>query len=84
MLNTVEGISFGFRCSSASLLTKKGIRTYSMPFDWLVSRLSVIEDGRILIYAFANEKNISTYFSGDDTRRMVKGGRVKNKGMCRV
>ena len=42
MLNTVEGISFGFRCSSASLLTKKGIRTYSMPFDWLVSRLSVI------------------------------------------
>jgi hypothetical protein len=43
MSNQIEGISFGYRCSSASFLTKKGIRTCSMPFDWLVSRLSVIQ-----------------------------------------
>lgn len=35
--------SLGFRCSSASILKKMGLKHESFPFDWLVSRLSVIQ-----------------------------------------
>ena len=35
--------SFGFRCSSAAILKKLGLKTESYPFDWLVSDLSVIQ-----------------------------------------
>ena len=34
--------SLGFRCSSASLIKSLGLKNESYPFDWLVSRLSVI------------------------------------------
>ncbi len=37
-------ISFGYRCSSASILKYLNIKTESYPFDWLVSRLGVIRD----------------------------------------
>jgi hypothetical protein len=35
--------SLGFRCSSASLIKSLGLKNESYPFDWLVSRLSVIQ-----------------------------------------
>lgn len=37
-------ISFGYRCTSAGLLKRMGLKTESHPFDWMVSRLSVIQD----------------------------------------
>jgi len=36
-------ISFGYRCSVAGILKKLGLKHESFPFDWLVSRLSVIK-----------------------------------------
>jgi hypothetical protein len=35
--------SFGFRCSSAAILKRMGLKQESYPFDWLVSHLSVIK-----------------------------------------
>ena len=35
-------VSFGFRCSSASIMKHMGLKLESYPFDWLVSHLSVI------------------------------------------
>lgn len=35
--------SLGYRCSSAGILKSLGIKTTSYPFDWLVSRLPIIE-----------------------------------------
>ena len=39
-----QTISLGYRCSSAGILKSLGLKTESYPFDWLVSRLPVIED----------------------------------------
>ncbi len=36
-------ISFGYRCTSAGILKKMGLKHESFPFDWLISRLSVIQ-----------------------------------------
>ena len=36
-------ISFGYRCSSAGILKQLQIKTESHPFDWLVSRLPIIQ-----------------------------------------
>jgi hypothetical protein len=35
--------SLGYRCSSAGILKSLGIKTESYPFDWMVSRLPIIE-----------------------------------------
>jgi hypothetical protein len=35
-------ISLGYRCSVAGILKKLGLKHESFPFDWLISRLSVI------------------------------------------
>lgn len=35
--------SIGYRCSSAGILKSLGLKTESYPFDWLVSRLPIIE-----------------------------------------
>jgi len=35
--------SLGYRCSSAGFLKSLGIKTESYPFDWMVSRLPIIE-----------------------------------------
>jgi hypothetical protein len=35
--------SLGYRCSSAGILKSLGLKTESYPFDWLVSRLPIIE-----------------------------------------
>jgi len=37
-------ISFGHRCSSASILQHLQLKTESYPFDWLISKLDVIQD----------------------------------------
>ena len=36
-------ISIGYRCSSAGIIKSIGLKTESYPFDWLVSRLPIIE-----------------------------------------
>ncbi len=36
--------SLGYRCSAAGILKSLGIKHASYPFDWMVSRLPVIED----------------------------------------
>jgi hypothetical protein len=36
-------VSLGYRCSSAGILKSLGIKQESYPFDWMVSRLPVIE-----------------------------------------
>jgi hypothetical protein len=36
-------ISLGYRCSSAGILKSLGLKQESYPFDWLVSRLPIIE-----------------------------------------
>lgn len=38
----IKVFSMGFRCSSAAILKKLGLKTESYPFDWLISHLSVI------------------------------------------
>lgn len=37
-------VSLGYRCSSAGIIKSLGLKTESYPFDWLVSRLPIIED----------------------------------------
>lgn len=37
-------ISFGYRCSSASILKRLNWKEESYPFDWMVSRLPIIAD----------------------------------------
>ena len=37
-------VSLGYRCSSAGILKSLGLKSESYPFDWLVSRLPIIED----------------------------------------
>jgi len=44
MSSTFKIISVGYRCMSASFLQLLGIKTESYPFDWMVSRLSVVQD----------------------------------------
>lgn len=36
--------SLGYRCSSAGLIKSLGLKLESYPFDWMVSRLPIIED----------------------------------------
>lgn len=36
-------VSLGYRCSSAGILKSLGLKQASYPFDWLVSRLPIIE-----------------------------------------
>lgn len=36
--------SLGYRCSSAGLIKSLGLKRESYPFDWMVSRLPIIED----------------------------------------
>ena len=36
-------LSLGYRCSSAGIIKSLGLKTESYPFDWLVSRLPIIE-----------------------------------------
>lgn len=40
---TKKIFSLGFRCSSSAILKNLGLKEESYPFDWLISRLSVIK-----------------------------------------
>lgn len=51
--------SVGFRCSSAGILKKLGVKNESHPFDWLVSRLDVIID--CIETQFTHFLNLSNY-----------------------
>lgn len=42
-MTDVKIISFGYRCSGATLLQNLELKHESYPFDWLVSKLNVIE-----------------------------------------
>lgn len=37
-------ISLGYRCSTAGILKRLGLKHESFPFDWLISRLPIIKD----------------------------------------
>lgn len=37
-------ISLGYRCSTASILKRLGLKHESFPFDWMISRLPIIQD----------------------------------------
>ena len=41
--NTYTYISLGYRCSTAGILKYLGKKTESYPFDWLISRLPIIQ-----------------------------------------
>ena len=52
-------ISLGFRCSSAAILKRMGLKHESFPFDWLISRLSVIR--HCMETDFTEFLNLSNY-----------------------
>ncbi len=52
-------IPLGYRCSSAGILRKMGLKLESYPFDWLISRLDVITD--CLINGFDEFLNLENY-----------------------
>lgn len=53
-------ISLGYRCSSAGILKSLGLKPVSYPFDWLVSRLPIIEHCNATGFAeFLNPQNYS-------------------------
>jgi len=52
-------ISFGFRCTSASILQSLQLKTESYPFDWLVSKLDVIKD--CIETKFVHFLNVTNY-----------------------
>lgn len=51
--------SLGFRCSSAAILKRMGLKHESFPFDWLISRLSVIR--HCMETDFSEFLNLSNY-----------------------
>ena len=42
--NSVLFMSFGYRCSTSGILKRMGLKQESHPFDWLISRLSIIHE----------------------------------------
>jgi hypothetical protein len=52
-------ISFGHRCSSASFIKKLNLKTESYPFDWLVSKLDIIQD--CIETKFVHFLNVNNY-----------------------
>jgi hypothetical protein len=54
-------ISFGYRCMSASFLQKLNLKTESYPFDWLVSKLDVIQD--CIETKFVHFLNVNNYIT---------------------
>jgi len=56
----IKYVSFGYRCTSSGLLRCLGLREESHPFDWMVSRLPVIQH--------CIETNFSRFFELSDTK----------------
>jgi len=55
----IKIFSLGFRCSSAAILKRMGLKHESFPFDWLISRLSVIR--HCMETDFSEFLNLSNY-----------------------
>ena len=54
-------ISFGQRCSSASFISLLGFKTESYPFDWIISKLDVVQHCiETKFVHFLNENNYIT------------------------
>lgn len=70
-------ISFGHRCSSASFIKDLNLKTESYPFDWLVSKLDVIQDcieTKFVHFLNVNnyiKKNTETYNRIDNTKTHI-------------
>lgn len=52
-------ISLGYRCSTAGIIKSLGLKTESLPFDWLVSRLPIVE--HCIQTKFSEFLNIENY-----------------------
>jgi hypothetical protein len=64
--------SVGFRCSTAGILKKLGLKTESYPFDWLISRIYVIRhciENNFVEFINSNnyEKRITKTYNNKDT-----------------
>ena len=50
--------SVGYRCSSAGILKHLNLKNESFPFDWMISRLSIIKDCiQTKFFHFLNQQN---------------------------
>jgi Putative papain-like cysteine peptidase (DUF1796) len=68
-------ISFGYRCSCASFLKILGLKTESHPFDWIVSKLDVVQDCiETNFIHFLNPDNYSTMHT--ETLNMIDGTKI--------
>jgi hypothetical protein len=68
-------ISFGYRCSSASFLKLLNLKTESYPFDWIVSKLDVVQDCIETNFVhFLNQDNYSTM--NTETVNMIDGAKI--------
>jgi hypothetical protein len=70
-------ISFGHRCSSASFIKLLDLKTESYPFDWIVSKLDVVQnciETNFVNFLNVNNyvaKNTETYNMIDNTKRHI-------------
>lgn len=70
-------ISFGYRCSTASFIQLLGLKTESYPFDWLVSKLDVIQnciETKFIHFLNVNNyitRNTETSYMIDNTKNYI-------------
>jgi hypothetical protein len=65
-------ISFGHRCLSANIIKCLGLKYESYPFDWLVSKLDVIQD--CIETNFAHFLNVDNYVKKEiETNNIIDG-----------
>jgi len=63
-------ISFGHRCSSASFIKLLDLKTESYPFDWIVSKLDVVQN--CIETNFVNFLNVNNYVAKNtETHNMI-------------
>jgi hypothetical protein len=68
-------ISFGHRCSTASFLQLLNLKTESYPFDWLVSKLEVIQD--CIETKFVHFLNVNNYITKNtETYNMIDNTKI--------
>jgi hypothetical protein len=59
MTEQIAFVSFGYRCSSAGILKRLGRKHESYPFDWIISRLPVIQ--HCIDTGFTQYLNVQNY-----------------------
>ena len=68
-------ISFGHRCSSATIIQNLNLKTESYPFDWLVSKLDVIKD--CIETNFIHFLNVNNYImQNTETFNMIDNKKI--------